>query len=222
MSDVLEIYSLTKIYGKQIKTTALAGIDLKVKKGEFIALTGESGCGKTTLLNLVAGLDYPTSGNIVLDGVDITSLSDQQLAMIRRNKIGFVFQFFNLIPTLTAAENIEVAMMIAKKSEEEQHRRAKELLEIVGLSDKLKSKPNELSGGEQQRVAIARALANNSTLILMDEPTGNLDSKTSKDIMRYIRKLNQQGNTIIMATHDPLLAKDADRIICLQDGKIKN
>ncbi len=222
MSDVLIISKVTKIYGKQIKTKALAGIALKVKNGEFIALTGESGCGKTTLLNLIAGLDNPTTGNIILDGVDITSLSDQQLAKIRREKIGFVFQFFNLIPTFTATENIEIAMMIAKKSEDEQHKRAKQLLDIVGLKDKVNSKPNELSGGEQQRVAIARALANNSTLILMDEPTGNLDTKTSKDIMKYIRKLNQEGNTIIMATHDPLLAKDADRIICLQDGKIKN
>ncbi len=219
---MLIISKVTKIYGKQIKTKALAGIALKVKNGEFIALTGESGCGKTTLLNLIAGLDNPTTGNIILDGVDITSLSDQQLAKIRREKIGFVFQFFNLIPTFTATENIEIAMMIAKKSEDEQHKRAKQLLDIVGLKDKVNSKPNELSGGEQQRVAIARALANNSTLILMDEPTGNLDTKTSKDIMKYIRKLNQEGNTIIMATHDPLLAKDADRIICLQDGKIKN
>ncbi|UCD13126.1 MAG: ABC transporter ATP-binding protein [Thermoplasmatales archaeon] len=221
MSDILIISGLTKIYGTQVKTTALASIDLKVKQGEFIALTGESGCGKTTLLNLIAGLDNPTDGSIIIDGVDITTLPDQQLAEIRCNKIGIVFQFFNLIPTLTASENIEISMMIAKKSDGEQQRRAKELLKIVGLADKANSKPDELSGGEQQRVAIARALANNSTLILMDEPTGNLDSKTSKDLMKHVRKLNQEGKTIIMATHDQMVAKDTNRVICLQDGKIK-
>lgn len=221
MSDILVITKLTKIYGNKVKTHALNNINITIKQGEFIAITGESGCGKTTLLNLIAGLDYPTSGKIKIDGIDITTLSDQELAQLRFNKISIVFQFFNLLSVLSASENIELAMMIAKKPENEQQRRAKELLKKMGLANKANSKPNELSGGEQQRVAIARALANDSKLILMDEPTGNLDSKTSQDIIKYIKKLNQEGKTIIIATHDQTLAKYADRIITIQDGKIK-
>jgi putative ABC transport system ATP-binding protein len=165
-------------------------------------------------------LDYPTSGKIKIDGVEITTLNDQELATLRSNKIGIVFQFFNLIPILTSSENIELAMMVAKKTENDQQRRAKELLKMIGLADKANSKPNELSGGEQQRVAIARALANDTKLILMDEPTGNLDSKTSKDLMIYICNLHKKGKTIIMATHDQTLTKDADRIITMKDGRI--
>ncbi|UCB57900.1 MAG: ABC transporter ATP-binding protein, partial [Thermoplasmatales archaeon] len=196
MSDILVISDLAKVYGTKVKTIALTNINLNIKQGEFIAIIGESGCGKTTLLNLIAGLDYPTSGKIKIDGADVTTLSDQELAEIRSNKIGIVFQFFNLLSVLTASENIELAMMIAKKTENDQQRRAKELLKMIGLVDKANSKPNELSGGEQQRVAIARALANDTKLILMDEPTGNLDSKTSKDLMKYIQNLNKEGKTI--------------------------
>ena len=220
MSDILTISKLTKIYGTKVKTKALTDVNLTIKKGEFIAITGESGCGKTTLFNLIAGLDYPTSGKIEIDGIEISKLSDQNLSLLRAITIGIVFQFFNLLPVLTASENIELAMMIAKKSENSQKERAMELLKMVGLSDKANSKPNELSGGEQQRVAIVRALANDSKLILMDEPTGNLDSKTSKDIMKYIQNLNKEGKTIIMATHDKTIAKYADRIINMQDGRI--
>ena len=221
MSDILVISKLTKSYGTKVKTNALSGIDLTIKEGEFIALTGESGCGKTTLLNLIAGLDYPTSGTIKVDGIDITNLKDNELAEYRSNKLGIVFQFFNLIPVLTASENIELAMMITRKSENEQKIQAKKLLEMMGLSNKINSKINELSGGEQQRVAIARALANNSKLIIMDEPTGNLDTKTTKELMNYIIKLNTEGKTIIMATHDQSLVNFANRIIKMEDGKIK-
>lgn len=220
MSDILVISNLKKVYGNKVKTNALDNINLKIKEGEFIAVIGESGCGKTTLLNLIAGLDYPTSGKIKIDGIEITTLNDQELATLRSDKIGIVFQFFNLIPILTSSENIELAMMVAKKTENDQQRRAKKLLKMIGLADKANSKPNELSGGEQQRVAIARALANDTKLILMDEPTGNLDSKTSKDLMKYISNLHKEGKTIIMATHDQTLTKDADRIITMQDGRI--
>ena len=221
MSDILVISKLTKSYGTKVKTNALSGIDLTIKEGEFIALTGESGCGKTTLLNLIAGLDYSTSGTIKVDGIDITNLKDNELAEYRSNKLGIVFQFFNLIPVLTASENIELAMMITRKSENKQKIQAKKLLEMMGLSNKINSKINELSGGEQQRVAIARALANNSKLIIMDEPTGNLDTKTTKELMNYIIKLNKEGKTIIMATHDQSLVNFANRSIKMEDGKIK-
>ncbi len=220
MSNILVVSKLTKTYGTKVKTNALSGIDITIKEGEFIALTGESGCGKTTLLNLIAGLDYPTSGTIKVDGIDITNLKDNELAEYRSNKLGIVFQFFNLIPVLTASENIELAMMITRKSENEQKIQAKKLLEMMGLSNKINSKINKLSGGEQQRVAIARALANNSQLIIMDEPTGNLDTKTTKELMKYILKLNKEGKTIIMATHDQSLVNFANRIIKMEDGRI--
>jgi putative ABC transport system ATP-binding protein len=169
---------------------------------------------------LIAGLDYPTSGIIKVDGIDISKLNDHKLAEYRSKKIGIVFQFFNLIPILTASENIELAMMIVKKSEKDQKIRAKKLLEMMGLSEKKNSKTNELSGGEQQRIAIARAISNDSKLLLMDEPTGNLDTKTTGELMVYIKKLNKEGKTIIMATHDHSLLKYADRIIKMQDGRV--
>jgi putative ABC transport system ATP-binding protein len=222
LSNILDISDLTKIYGDKVKTNALSNVNLKIKRGELTTITGESGCGKTTLLNLIAGLDNPTNGKIIIDGIEITSLNDKELAMLRSNKIGIVFQFFNLLPVLTAAENIELAMMIAKKTENVQKRRARELLKIMGLEDKADSMPNELSCGEQQRVAIARALANDTKLILMDEPTGNLDSNTSSEIMKYIENLNKEGKTIIIATHDQTIANYADRNIIMKDGKIKN
>lgn len=221
MDNVLQVMGLEKIYGTKVKTKALACINLEIGE-EVVALMGPSGCGKTTLLNMIAGLDKPTKGRISIDGTDITKLSDRELASLRCKKIGFVFQFFNLLPTLTASENIEISMMIAKKSELEQRERARELLELMGLTNKKDSKPNELSGGEQQRVAVARALTNNPKLILMDEPTGNLDTQNSQDLMRYIQNLNINGKTIIIATHDYNIAKYANKIIHMKDGKIKS
>jgi putative ABC transport system ATP-binding protein len=220
LSNLLVISKLTKTYGTKVKTNAISNIDLTIKEGEFIVLTGESGCGKTTLINLIAGLDYPTSGTINVDGIDITKLKDKELAEYRSNKLGIVFQFFNLLPVLTASENIELAMMITKKSEKDQKIKSIKLMEMMGLSKKIHSRINELSGGEQQRIAIARALANNSKLILMDEPTGNLDTKTTKELMTYIKKLNSEGKTIIMATHDKSLVNYASRVIKMEDGRI--
>lgn len=222
MDKVLQIIDLEKIYGREVKTNALSGINLEVKNGEFIAVMGPSGGGKTTLLNMIAGLDKPTKGRILIDGTDITRLSDRKLTSLRREKIGFVFQFFNLLPTLTASENIEISMMIAKKSELEQRKRAIELLELMDILHKKDSKPNDISGGEQQRVAVARALANNPKLILMDEPTGNLDTQNSQELMKYIQNLNNNGKTIIIATHDYNISKYANKIIHIEDGKIKS
>ncbi len=222
MSDLLVISDVHKVYGSCVKTTALAGINLRIKASEFVALIGESGCGKTTLLNLIGGLDQPTHGSIVIEGKDITGMSEVRLAALRLHKIGVVFQFFNLLPMLTAQENIEIALMMANQSEATQRQRSRELLDIMGLSHKHDAKPFELSGGEQQRVAIARALANNPRIILMDEPTGNLDSKTSGELMKYIQLLHKGGSTIVLATHDMQVARYADRVVVLKDGEISS
>ena len=221
MPPIVEAVDLKKTYmlGK-IPVEALRGVNLKVESGDFLAILGPSGSGKSTLLNLIGALDKPTSGKLLIDGVDIFTLSDNQLSDLRR-RVGFVFQFFNLIPRLNARDNVELSLSIVGIGKAERRKRAEELLETVGLKDRIKHKPAELSGGQQQRVAIARALANNPKFLLLDEPTGNIDSKTAREIMRLVKKLNtEQGVTIIIVTHDQQLAKEAKRTVHMIDGTI--
>jgi putative ABC transport system ATP-binding protein len=221
MALIVEAVELKKIYmlGK-IPVEALRGVNLKVESGDFLAVLGPSGSGKSTLLNLIGALDKPTAGKMLIDGVDISTLNDNQLADLRR-RIGFVFQFFNLIPRFTARDNVELSMSIGDMSKAERRKRAVDLLETVGLKDRMNHKPAELSGGEQQRVAVARALANNPRFLLMDEPTGNIDSKTASEVMVLIKRLNEEkGVTIIMVTHDQHLAREAKRTVQMFDGVI--
>ena len=220
-TPVVETADLKKTYilGK-VPVNALRGVNLKIEKGDFLAILGPSGSGKSTLLTMIGALDKPTEGKVFIDGVDVSTLNDNQLADLRRN-IGFVFQFFNLIPRLNARGNVELTMAIPGLGKNERRRRAEELLETVGLKERVDHKPTELSGGERQRVAIARALANNPRFLLMDEPTGNIDSKTAKEIMRLVKRLNEEkGVTIIMITHDQQLASQAKRIVKMLDGTI--
>lgn len=221
MATVVQVVNVKKTYmlGK-VPVNALRGVNLKVKKGEFLSVLGPSGSGKSTLLNLVGALDKPTEGNVLIEDVDISTLNDNQLANLRR-RIGFVFQFFNLIPRFTARENVELSMVIAGLSKAERRKRAEDLLETVGLRERMNHKPTELSGGEQQRVAIARALANNPKFLLMDEPTGNIDSKTASEIIGLIKRLNEEkAVTIIMVTHDQRLAGQSKRTVQMFDGLI--
>jgi putative ABC transport system ATP-binding protein len=220
-APVVETVDLKKTYllGK-VPVNALRGVNLKVEKGDFVAILGPSGSGKSTLLNMIGALDKPTEGKVFINGVDVSTLNDNQLADLRRS-IGFVFQFFNLIPRLNAIGNVELTLSIAGLDKNERRKRAEELLENVGLKERMKHKPAELSGGERQRVAIARALANNPEFLLMDEPTGNIDSKTAKEIMGLVKQLNKdEGVTIIMITHDQQLATQAKRIVKMLDGSI--
>jgi len=220
-TPVVETADLKKTYilGK-VPVNALRGVNLKVEKGDFVAILGPSGSGKSTLLNMIGALDKPTEGKVFIDGVDVSTLNDNQLADLRRS-IGFVFQFFNLIPRLNARGNVELPMAVSDLGKNERRKRAEELLETVGLKERMKHKPAELSGGERQRVAIARALANNPGFLLMDEPTGNIDSKTAKEIIRLVKRLNaDEGVTIIMITHDQQLASQAKRIVKMLDGSI--
>ena len=219
---IIETEKLGKVYGKgEVKVCAVNNVSLKVRKGEFIALVGPSGSGKTTLLNLIGGLDHPTVGDVWVNGVNITKLKKSELIDFRLHHIGFVFQAYNLIPVLSAKENIEFVMLLQKKSKEERNRRVMELLKEVGLEDKSDSKPAELSGGQQQRVAVARALASKPTFILADEPTANLDSKTAASLLNMMEKLNQEENmTFIFSTHDQRVIDRAHRVITLVDGAI--
>ncbi|MGQ9641648.1 MAG: ABC transporter ATP-binding protein [Candidatus Bathycorpusculaceae bacterium] len=221
MAKIVETVNLRKTYllGK-VPVEALRGVNLKVEDGEFLSILGPSGSGKSTLLNLLGALDKPTDGKVFIEDVDISTLNDNQLADLRR-KIGFVFQFFNLIPRLTARQNVELSMAIAGLSRDEREKRAEELLEIVGLKERMNHKPAELSGGEQQRVAIARALANNPRFLLMDEPTGNIDSKNAREIIQLVKRLNEAKDvTVIMVTHDQRLAAEAQRTVHMLDGVI--
>ncbi len=220
-TSALEAVHITKslpLSGQRIEI--LKDISLKIDKGEFLSIIGPSGSGKSTLLGIIAGLDTPTTGNVFIDGVNITKMNESQLARIRNQKIGMVYQAFNLIPTLTARENVEAPLYVGKhpgKPSEE----AKKMLEIVGLAHRLNNRPNQLSGGEQQRVAIARALVTQPALIIMDEPTGNLDAANAANVLTMIRDLQTQtGTTFVIATHDPNVANSAQRVIRIVDGRI--
>lgn len=220
--NLIELKNVRKYYkmGEEV-IKALDGIDIQIKKGDFVAIIGPSGSGKSTMMNMIGALDLATKGEIYLDDENIESMEESELAQIRGRKIGFVFQTFNLIPTLTASENIALPMIFQKISEEERNERVEKILKKVGLEHRKNHLPSELSGGERQRVAIARALANNPEVILADEPTGNLDSKTGKEIMKIFLDLNKQGKTIILVTHDPNLTKYVSKILKLKDGKIE-
>jgi putative ABC transport system ATP-binding protein len=221
MTAIVEAVNLKKTYllGK-VPVEALRGVDLKVESGDFLAVLGPSGSGKSTLLNLIGALDKPTEGTMLIEGVDVSKLNDNQLADLRR-RIGFVFQFFNLIPRFTAKENVELSMSIAGLKRAERRKRAEAMLEIVGLKERMNHKPAELSGGEQQRVTIARALVNEPRFLLMDEPTGNIDSKTAGEILALIKRLNaERGVTIIMVTHDQQLAAQTKKTVQMFDGVI--
>lgn len=200
---------------------ALAGVDLEIAEGEYVAIMGPSGSGKSTLLNLLGCMDRPTSGSYLLDGRDVATMSDSELSTVRSERIGFIFQSFNLIPSLTVLENIEVPLFYAGWPARKARARSLELAERVGLGDRGSHRPTELSGGQQQRVAIARALSNNPTIVLADEPTGNLDSRTGVEIMAFLRELNQEGRTIIMVTHEDDIAAHARRVVTVRDGRIQ-
>lgn len=219
---IIKTERLEKFYGKSaVKTHALRGVSIEIPKGTFACMIGPSGHGKSTLLNLIGGLDQPTGGKVIIDGVDLTGLHNSRLAAIRAEKIGFVFQFFNLLQNLTALENIQTAMMFCKIPLKMQKTKAEALLEQVGLSDKANAKPYELSGGQQQRVSIARALANDPNILLMDEPTGNLDSESEKEVLEQIFAIHKTGKTIVIVTHNSELAQKAELLIEIRDGKLK-
>lgn len=221
--NIIQLENVSKHYemGENL-VRALDGLDISIKTGDFVAIMGPSGSGKSTSMNLIGSLDIPTKGKIFLDGMNIASFEESDLAQLRGKKIGFIFQSFNLIPNLTAKENIMLPMTFQGSSTEEREKKAEELLALVELSDRAEHYPNQLSGGEQQRVAIARALANNPEVILADEPTGNLDSKTGEKILSLLKELNAEGKTIIMITHDSNLAqKHAKTIYWLKDGKVE-
>ncbi len=220
--SLLELKGITKEYqlGKSA-VHALRGLDLQIDKGEIVALMGPSGSGKSTLMHILGALDVPTAGKASFEGHDLQRLGEKQLAVLRGRKVGFVFQTFHLVPTLSAQRNVELPMMFSRIGKRERARRARELLEKVGLVDRAKHKPNELSGGERQRVAIARALANDPDVILADEPTGNLDSETGGSILELLRRLcEEDGKTVVLVTHDPEAAAIAHRHIRLRDGRV--
>lgn len=220
---IIEIKGITRDFplGEEV-IHVLKGIDLTINKGEYVALMGPSGSGKSTLMNLLGCLDTPTSGNYVLNGKHVSEMHDDELAEIRNKEIGFVFQTFNLMPRTTALDNVALPMVYAGKSKAERSERATEVLTQVGLDDRMDHKPNQLSGGQRQRVAVARALVNNPAIILADEPTGNLDSKTSVEIMNLFDEIHANGNTVILVTHEEDIAEHAHRIIRLRDGMIES
>jgi len=221
VEPIIRAENVWKIYGKGDATTyALKGVNVDIYPGEFVAIMGPSGSGKSTLMHILGLLDTPTKGHVYVHGTDVSTLGEDERAILRRKTLGFVFQQYNLSPSLTAIENVELPMLFAGVPAEERRRRAKKLLEMVDLGNRLHHYPNQLSGGQQQRVAIARALANDPEIILADEPTGNLDTERGKKVMEIFRQLNERGKTIVLVTHDPETAKYAERIILIRDGKI--
>ena len=229
LDTVVTVEKVSRTYQMgEIQVHALRGIDLEIKRGEAVAIMGPSGSGKTTLLNLMGALDRPSQGRVVLDGLEITSMSERELTAVRRDKISFVFQFFNLLPVLSAYENIELPLLIGGVEESARRERVLRLLDLVGLSERADHRPDELSGGEQQRIAIARALAKpreatSSVVVLADEPTGDLDTQTGEDIMRVLLDLTRdEGGTLIVVTHDPEVGKKMDKTFNMRDGQIVN
>ena len=222
-NPLIVMNELTRVYdlGPQ-QIFALNGVNLTIEQGEYVAIMGPSGSGKSTLMNIIGCLDTPTSGSYLLDGVSVETLNDDELAAIRNKKIGFVFQTFNLLARTTALQNVELPLVYAKIPRVERRRLAEEALTAVGLSDRMSHQPNELSGGQRQRVAIARALVNRPSLLLADEPTGNLDSQTGREILDLFQELHARGNSIIMVTHEDDVAQEAKRIIHIRDGKVKD
>ena len=223
MSALIEIKDLSKIYqmGTE-RVEALKAVSLDIKKNEFVALMGPSGSGKSTLMNLLGCLDTPTRGDYSLNHNDVSKMTDSDLAEVRNKEIGFVFQTFNLLPRLTALDNVALPLVYSGDSKRTRNEKAERALKMVGLGDRLYHKPNELSGGQRQRVAIARALVNNPSIILADEPTGNLDTKTSIEIMSIFEEIHKMGNTVILVTHEPDIAQHAHRIIRLRDGLVES
>ncbi len=221
---LIKLNSISKIYdGTAVPVKALSEVDLSIEPGEFTAIVGPSGSGKTTLLNIIGGLDTPTSGNIIVDNVDLSTYKPDELVNFRLHHIGFVFQAYNLIPVFTAKENVEFIMLLQKVSKEERESKAVELLNHVGLGDRINSRPSELSGGQQQRVAVARALASKPSFVLADEPTANLDSQTAESLLDLMEELNEKSNmTFIFSTHDAKVIARAHRVVTLEDGKVKN
>ena len=216
--ELKDIYKIYQMGDEEVH--ANDGITLTIYKGEFVAIVGKSGSGKSTLMNIIGALDVPTSGSYYLGGEDVSDMSDDQLAQIRNRMIGFIFQQYNLLPKLNLLENVELPLLYAGVGREERRERAMASLERVGLKEKWKNMPNQLSGGQQQRVSIARALAGDPSLILADEPTGALDSRTSREVLDFLKQLNEEGNTIVMITHDNSIAVEAKRVVRIHDGKI--
>jgi len=216
--ELNDIYKTYQMGSEAVR--ANDGISLTIQRGEFVAIVGKSGSGKTTLMNIIGALDVPTSGSYLLGGEDVDQMSDDQLADIRNRMIGFIFQQYNLLPKSTLLENVELPLLYAKMDRDERREKAMACLERVGLADKWKNMPNQLSGGQQQRASIARALAGDPSLILADEPTGALDSRTSRDVLDFLKELNNEGNTIVMITHDSSIALEAKRVVRIHDGKI--
>ena len=216
--ELKDIYKIYRMGDEEVR--ANDGITLTIYKGEFVAIVGKSGSGKSTLMNIIGALDVPTDGSYYLGGEDVSDMTDDQLAAIRNRMIGFIFQQYNLLPKLNLLENVELPLLYAGVGREERHDRAMASLERVGLKEKWRNMPNQLSGGQQQRVSIARALAGDPSLILADEPTGALDSRTSREVLDFLKQLNTEGNTIVMITHDNSIAVEAKRVVRIHDGKI--
>ncbi len=216
---VIQLEAVAKVYQMgEVDVHALRGVDLSIHEGEFVSIMGPSGSGKSTMLHIVGCLDRPDSGRVFLEGADISRLTDSELARVRGKKIGFVFQFFNLYPTLNTLENVELPMMILNAGKDERRKKAKKLLESIGMGDRMYHLPSQLSGGQRQRVAIARALANDPAVILADEPTGNLDSKSGEAVLKIFKELNEEGRTVVVVTHETSIAESAAKIVKMKDG----